>query len=230
MMGKIKRFLARKDVGAIGIGAMIVFIAMVLVAGIAASVLIQTSGKLEMQAMATGTDTIGEVATGLSVFDIVAKKNNSGLGLEFVGITVRPRSGAPNIDLNETVILISDGTKKAVLSYSGYKTADHFSEGVNASGQIFANPGTLNWSSLGNDEFGIIVLQDYDKSCQRGTPVINKGDKVILAFRAATGCVFNGQLDVRTLVFGRVVPEIGSPGVISFTTPPAFNEDIIDLL
>jgi len=67
---KICERLKTKDVGAIGIGAMIVFIAMVLVAGIAASVLIQTSARLETQAMATGAETTAEVATGINVVDI----------------------------------------------------------------------------------------------------------------------------------------------------------------
>ena len=57
--------------GAIGIGAMIVFIAMVLVAGIAASVLIQTSGRLETQAMQSGAETVSEVATGIQVESVL---------------------------------------------------------------------------------------------------------------------------------------------------------------
>src|SRR4030043_412084 len=114
-MRNIIKMLKKKDVGAVGIGAMIVFIAMVLVAGIAASVLIQTATKLESQAMKTGQDTIAEVATGIAVFDVTGKKNASDLGL--LAITVRPRAGAADIDLNETVILISDGTTKSLLQY-----------------------------------------------------------------------------------------------------------------
>ena len=73
---KMKMFkkLMKKDVGAIGIGAMIIFIAMVLVAGIAASVLVQTANRLETQAMETGAETTDEVSTGLRVVDIEGYK------------------------------------------------------------------------------------------------------------------------------------------------------------
>ena len=43
---------------AIGIGSLIIFIAMILVAGIAASVIIQTMNSLEQQALQTGLETM----------------------------------------------------------------------------------------------------------------------------------------------------------------------------
>jgi flagellin FlaB len=52
---------------AIGIGSMIVFIAIVFVAGIAATVLVQTSTELERQTLETGDETISDVASGLKL-------------------------------------------------------------------------------------------------------------------------------------------------------------------
>jgi len=223
-MRKICKMLRKKDVGAIGIGAMIVFIAMVLVAGIAASVLIQTSTKLESQAMRSGQETIAEVSTGLAVFDVEGKTGTS--DLRDLAITVRARAGASDVDLNETTILITDGTTKALLTYYGWSDADLFNASVDADGQLF---GTGNWSNLTNDYFGIIVLQDEDGSCTQTNPVINKGDKVVLTLNCSSGKLFDGEIGERVDIYGQVIPEIGSPGIISFTTPASYNDVVYDL-
>jgi len=202
---KICDWLKERDVGAIGIGAMIVFIAMVLVAGIAASVLIQTSSKLEMQAMRSGQETVAEVSSGIAVVDIVGKKNTD---LQFLAITVRARAGAPDIDLNETIIILSDGTQKCVLIYDGWTDADHYAANITTEhAQLFD---TSDWDDLTNSEFGIIVLQDVDTSCTQTNPTINQGDKVVLSIQCAGAGAFGREIPERTDVFGRVVPEVGS--------------------
>ena len=116
-MRDIFEILKKKDVGSIGIGAMIVFIAMVLVAGIAASVLIQTSTRLEAQAMLAGRETTEEVSTGLAVFDIEGYTSDSTGGkIEKMVIMVRPRAGSDSIDLGETYIELSNSSRKIILN------------------------------------------------------------------------------------------------------------------
>ena len=222
------RKLLNKDVGAIGIGAMIVFIAMVLVAGIAASVLIQTSTTLESQALATGRDTTDEVSSGIAVFDILGYAQNSS-DISKLAIGVRPRAGSDGIDIGETYVELSDTTVKVVLNY----TTSYFTEPDGLS-DIFAAsffPDDVwayhEWQNTDASMFGVLVIEDADNSITGSTVVvINRGDKIYLGVNA-TGC-FN-DISERTDIWGIVVPELGSPGVISFRTPASYTDNVMDL-
>ena len=214
------RKLMDKDVGAIGIGAMIVFIAMVLVAGIAASVLVQTSTTLESQALKTGSDTIEEVATGVAVFDIQGFATTGG-NLDLISICVRPRAGSADVDLSETLVELSDTTYKIVFNYSQTAYVADGSGQDNVFGAAFFPEAA--------GQFGLLVLEDADDSCLAATPVINHGDKVLIGINTTSSFTENSGINARVDVWGSVIPELGSPGVIAFTTPSSFTDNLFDL-
>ena len=218
----------KNEGGSIGIGAMIVLIAMILVAGVAASVIISTSNTLQSQAMKTGSQTIREVSSGVNVFSVVGYAAD-GEDMSCLAITIEGRPGADRIDLNNTFILISDGTTKSMLSYAfdngGDSNVSFFNSGV--TGDLFT---AVNWSSLGSDEFAVGVLQDYDGSMSTAAnPTLNRGDKACLFIYMDAGGTFDVQLPSRTEVFGSVIPEIGAAGIIGFTSPMSYFDNIYTL-
>jgi len=218
-MGKKISKLKEKDVGAIGIGAMIVFIAMVLVAGIAASVLIQTSGKLEMQAMKSGQETIAEVATGIQV-EGVEGYNASGAGtISLLAIEIRARAGSQEVDISETVVELTDSQTKNLFTYN----SGNFTPVESINGNIF----TYSFYPFDNATiFGLIVLEDADNSITSANPIINTGDHVIITINITKAF---GGFGTRVDVTGIVIPEEGSPGVVSFTTPASYTEAVVEL-
>ena len=214
-VNKYSKFIIDES-GAIGIGALIVFIAMVLVVGIAASVMIQTSTRLESQALKSGQDTIAEVSIGLSVEDIEGHK--SGSSIDEVGIVVRPRAGSTDIDLSETVVEISDSSTKNLLIFS----STGFTDTDAIDGDFFA----LSAFDGTATQFRVVVLEDADGSCISGSPVINSGDYVMLCIDVSN--VFGG-LTTNTDVFGTIIPEEGKPAPFLFSIPGLSGETIFEL-
>ena len=238
----MRRFFRRNEdgeLGAIGIGAMIVFIAMVLVAGVAASVIIKSSNDVQMQALATGQETTREVSSGLSVFEICGKVNETDgtkYNINYTAITVKARPGSGGIDLNNTYILISDGTTKSLVRYGYYNSTLIYIAKASTAGDLFGLLSATDWDECNRETFGIAVLQDYDSSITEFNPVLNRGDKAVLFLRcgiqpnnATLSGVFGQEIAERTDVFGKIIPEIGAPGVISFTSPMSYVDTVYTL-
>ena len=73
----------RDDLGAIGIGAMIVFIALILVAAVASAVIIQTAEKLQQNAQSTGEDTTDMMAGKIFILSVVLTNAGADLYITF---------------------------------------------------------------------------------------------------------------------------------------------------
>ena len=75
---KTEKETKQDELAAIGIGAMIVFIALILVAAVAAAVIIQTAEKLQQNAQASGDDTQEQMSTKLTLINVVIETRDLG--------------------------------------------------------------------------------------------------------------------------------------------------------
>ena len=181
------------DRGQVGIGTLIVFIAMVLVAAIAAGVLINTAGFLQTKSEETGQQSGQQVTNRLQVTGATGTQlDETSNSVGVVELTVKKAPGASNIDLeNATVQWVGpSGTYNLV------------NQNVRA--------------SSADGRFGIIAFKDGDES----KPVLNDpDDRMVMIFDLGADN-HRSEDDARTGgtgdgydYFGQEIPEGGSVSV-----------------
>jgi flagellin FlaB len=142
--------------GQVGIGTLIVFIAMVLVAAIAAGVLINTAGLLQAQAQQTGEETTAEVSNVIQIGSVVAEDTDSNGELDKVNASIRLASGADPINVSKASYTLSTAGKAEVTSGNPDQ-----SDTVTS---ISVKQGDVNNDIIAEQEDLVIVTFDLDGS------------------------------------------------------------------
>ena len=106
------------DRGQVGIGTLIIFIALVLVAAVAAGVLVQTSGLLQAQAESTGQDAQSEVGNQISVVSATGSVDTTNDNVEQVDLVVKKSAGSDPIDLSQATIEYTSDSASQTLTYA----------------------------------------------------------------------------------------------------------------
>jgi len=218
------KFMLKNDTsGQVGIGTLIIFIAMVLVAAVAAAVLIQTSGVLQEKAQSTGEQATAEVSSNFGLEGVVGIRGNDSGSLssyvDLIEIQLAVSAGGEPMDLSQLVVTIGDGTTSNTLTYNETPTL-----------------AALFGDSTGS--FTATAIRDADSSFTTTSPVMNQGDLILIRVSAlssqlddvestnTSAAVVSGlSLDSRTTVDLSFNPEVGSPLTVGFVTPTSYGVD-----
>lgn len=121
----MKKMWMKKDKRAeMGVGTMIIFIAMVLVAAVAASVMISTANTVREQAQSTGDQAIDNVASGFAVQDVVGTIDSNYSSMTDVTVYMRLSAGSPSINMDNVMISVTTSDNSNYLAANNDSRAD----------------------------------------------------------------------------------------------------------
>jgi archaeal flagellin FlaB len=186
-----------------GIGTLIIFIALLLVAAVAAGVLIQTTGSLQEKALTTGTQSRSQISTNAQVIEVSATNGSAGSIINFTSI-MKLAPGSDEIKLEEALITFNTYDSTVTFTYGGIEGTDNFTADTS--------------SGVGN--FSVEYLQ-IGPNFREGN--LQRGD-VIKVYYAAPGPVGEGQ-QIRL----NFIPKVGTPTLTEFVTPEVISTERVYL-
>jgi len=192
-----------------GVGTLIVFISMVLVAAVAASVLISTANKLQQQAQKTGDQAIQEVSTAFTVKEVNGNTSteNGDSHVENLTLIVGLAAGAPAQNFEQTIIEIDDGSLAPVtLEY---------------------NDTALK--NISDDEYNVTKMIDPDNSFDltQNKTIMSQGTTVKIRI-PIDNLTHDFTVEVQEEVTIKIIPKHGTPTLETFYAPPVFNNQLVE--
>ena len=186
----------------IGIGTMIIFIAMVLVAAVAAVVLIYSAGELQQKATRTANEAPSKVTTNIFVESVFGDRVNSTMpglqpGIQSILIRIRPEVGTVSMDLRQIIINEMSSSEIRILNYS------NISNTVNS--------------------FGGSTIRDEDGSFTADFPVLNSGDLIDIEFHTLD--YTKPILIPRQTITLSINQERGASVTLEITAPNSFGNE-----
>ena len=230
-MKNLRHFSKEDEEADMGIGTMIVFIAMILVSAVAAGLLINTAYEVQQQAEETGKLAIKNVATSFQIINAMGDRGSGGTGditsLEFkIGLV----AGSPDTAMNNVIIEVttssaednlvfqSDATQAAVQhEWDDHDATDTAAlvamatSGVDYTAQELRDPGAdfYETSLTGEDD-----EPNY---------VVSQGALIRVFINPST------DIGTQDWVIIKIIPKHGAPTIWSGTAPESFTDRYIPL-
>ncbi len=216
-----KKSLKADSHAVVGIETLIVFIAMVLVAAVTSTVLIQTMDTLQQRSRYISDQTIKEVSSGLTISEVIGYTNDAQTHIEYLALQVRTTAGSKDMDLSLcTITMLYDKLYALTFNDSAAIDIDDKPESKGVFEYAAEN------LTLSGAEFGLFALHDEDDSLTN-TNGINSGDMGLIIINVSG--VFNSSgLPPRDSLSGTLQPETGMKASFDIVTPAVFRQQTVD--
>jgi flagellin FlaB len=209
----------------VGIGTLIIFIAMILVAAVAAGVLLKTSGGLQQKATVTGEQATKEVSTNIKVTNVVGYSNDttSNKKIRALILTAQLASGSGDVKYEDIVLTYQEGD--TYVSGIKYNSTKALSDSLySLSGGIASGIENANLSS-GTDydkaQFYIRRLKDRDSTPNE---VLEPGEIIEILFWLEKNDGTDVPLDPDDQFVLTVQPKAGQTTTVKKTAPSVINQ------
>lgn len=184
-----------------GMGTLIIFIAMILVAAIASSVLISTTGSLQNKALSTGKMTTQEVGTSLTAVELYGEDGQN-QSLYYFYETIKLSAGSDPLRFTDTLLYMNlnnqsqDYRYSTSINCSNSSSLDLYNTSFGVSYQI---TGTSN-------KTGYLTTGDVAMICFRSPRAVSEGEKFKITIIPMIGHVLAIETLTPSLMINTRIP------------------------
>jgi len=208
---KARKRMQESEEAEMGVGTLIVFIAMIIVAAVAATVLITTAFEMQQQAEHTGDISLLEVSSGFKVINVAGDRYNADDWADSIINTLEIKvgllAGSPAINVSDVIIEITDGNSDVTLTW--------------------VDSGAVWGAAADIDNFESQPLRDMaPTNNSKLHALMTPGDIAVFHIDCNETSL---ELTTQTWCQVKIIPKHGIPTLEEFTTPAVYTTRYVSL-